>query len=323
MDNAGTLEVTLDSALTASQTVLSYTMERATPLTATKNEIYEKVHRELRRDADVDQGTGVVTGRTADDLLQFIGPAMKCGSFTPTNPNGGGSGVIIEGFDANDTNDLSFFDNGGTERTFPFVAAGNLVFNQLLVDDSDGEFYLYFRETTRTNMADGAVVGPTGDTYDLESPGSNLPALSVDDYLFVSGFAQSENNGLFVVTVVNTSTQDYTVRKVDGSDVGTAEASQTIDVDQDPYPSPDAVLVDDNADADIVGAINGLSVGFDFDYDNNVQGGRSSGTDANVVLIAAGLETAQVAVVKGLTITRATGLSFAVTAAQERNFSNP
>jgi hypothetical protein len=71
------------------------------------------------------------------------------------------------------------------------------------------------------------------------------------------------------------------------------------------------------------GAINATTVAFDFDYDNNVQGGRTAGTDAAVVLVAAGLEAAQVAVASGLTITRATGLSFSVTAATERNYSNP
>ncbi|MDX1493533.1 MAG: hypothetical protein R3253_05720, partial [Longimicrobiales bacterium] len=80
--------------------------------------------------------------------------------------------------------------------------------------------------------------------------------------------------------------------------------------------------VDNNAGADIAGAIGATSISFDFDYDNNAQGGRTAATDANVVLVAAGLETAQVAVVKGLTITRATGLAFAITAAQERNYSN-
>ena len=94
-------------------------------------------------------------------------------------------------------------------------------------------------------------------------------------------------------------------------------------MDENPYPSPQAIIVDDNAGADLVAAIAALTASFDFDYDNNVQGGRTAGTDANVVLVAAGLETAQVAVVKGLVISRATGLAFSITAAQERNFSNP
>lgn len=309
----------------ASGSNLSFTAQLATPVVATKNEIYEKVHRLLRQDVDIDSTDQVITGRTADDLLTFVGADLRAGEALPTNPNGGGSGVIIEGFDANDTNNLFFFDNTGTSRNFPFVAAGTLVFNQGLVDDTDGEYWLYFEYTTRTNLTDAAVVTPSGDTYDLESPGSNLPALSVNDHIFIpaGGFADEASNGLFIVEVVNVSTSDYTIRKLDGTAVGAVESGVTIDVDQNPYPSPDAIIVDNNAGADIAGAIGATAIAFDFDYDNNVQGGRTAATNAAVVLVAAGLETGQVAVAKNLTITRATGLSFSITSALERNYSNP
>jgi hypothetical protein len=320
VDNAGTLEITLTSALTATESNLSFTMERATPLTATKNEIYEKVHYQLRQDADIDETANIVTGRTADDLAVFVGPDIRFGSLSPTNPNGGGSGVIVEGFDANDTNNMFFFDNTGTSRNFPFVAAGTLNFSQTLVDDTDGEYWLFYEYTNRTTNSDIDTVTPSGDTYDLEG---TLGTYAVNDYLQISGFAQEANNGLFIVEAVNVSGSDYTVRKIDGSAVGTAETNQTVNVDENPYPSPDAIIVDDNSGADIAGAVNALSAGFDFDYDNNTQGGRTAATDANVVLVAAGLETGQVAVVKGLTITRSTGLSFSVTSALERNYSNP
>lgn len=215
---------------------------------------------------------------------------------------------------------MFFFDNTGTSRNFPFVAAGTLNFSQTLVDDTDGEYWLFYEYTNRTTNSDIDTVTPSGDTYDLEG---TLGTYAVNDYLQISGFAQEANNGLFIVEAVNVSGSDYTVRKIDGSAVGTAETNQTVNVDENPYPSPDAIIVDDNSGADIAGAVNALSAGFDFDYDNNTQGGRTAATDANVVLVAAGLETGQVAVVKGLTITRSTGLSFSVTSALERNYSNP
>lgn len=327
VDNAGVLEITLTVALTASETVLSFTIQRSSPVVATQNQIYEKVQYQLRQALDIDGTQNTVNGRTADELMDFIASNdVRFGEGAPANPNGGGSGVIAEGFDANDTNNMSFFDNGAVKRTFPFVAAGNIVVNQALVDDTDGEAWLYFQFTTRTNLTDAAVVGPAGDTYDLESPGSNLPTLAVNDHIFIpsTGFAQAANNGLFIVTAVNTVNQDYMVRKLNGQNVGTAESGQTIDVDQDPYPSPDAIVVDDNAGADIAFDISLLSTPFDFDYDNNVQGGRAAASDANVVLLAAGKETAQVAAVIGtFIITRATGLSFAITSQRERNYSNP
>ena len=323
VDNGGVLEITISGALTNSESSLSFTMERATPLTATAEEIYEKIQFQLRQDADIDETANVVNGRTADALLTFIGDSLNVGetdTSLPANPNGGGTGVIIEGFDSNDTNRMTFFDNIGVGRTFPFVAAGTINFNDNLQNDSGpAEFFMFYEFTRRTTNSDIDTVGPSGDTYDLEG---TLGTYIVGDYLRVSGFVQDANNGIFIVTVVNVSGSDYTVRRVDGQDVGTAETNQTVSVDENPIDSPQAILVQDNSSADITGVISGPSVAFDFDYDNNVQGGRTQGTDADIVIRAIGEDTAAFVEVFG-TITRATGLTFSVVAPLERNFSNP
>ena len=84
-----------------------------------------------------------------------------------------------------------------------------------------------------------------------------------------------------------------------------------------------AVLVDDNGGTDIAGLISAASsIAFDFDYDGNVQGGRTAGADANITLVAIGTNGAQYVVATG-TITRATGLNFTLTSALETNYSNP
>ena len=89
------------------------------------------------------------------------------------------------------------------------------------------------------------------------------------------------------------------------------------------FGSSTAVIVDNNAGTDIAGLVSGASsVAFDFDYDGNVQGGRTAGTDADVTLVAIGTNGAQYVVATG-TITRATGLNFTLTAPLERNYSNP
>jgi hypothetical protein len=323
VDSGGTLQITLTAAsLSITGSNESFTLDRATPLTATKNEIYEKIQYQLRQATDIDETGGTVIGKVAGPLAQFVGPDITFG-LGSTNPNGGGSGVIVEGFDANDTNNMFFVDNGGTSRNFPFVAAGTLNFNTNLTADSAPEYWLYYEYTAQTTATDGAVVGPSGAAYDLESPGSNLPALLVNDYIRVAGFANAQNNGLFRVTAVNVSTSDYSVIRVDGEAVGAAESAVTITVDENPYNSPDAIIVDNNAGADITGAASSASIAFDYDYDNNTQGGRTSGTNAACVLKAIGLELGQYVQVSGLTITRSTGLVFTATAALERNYSNP
>ena len=83
-----------------------------------------------------------------------------------------------------------------------------------------------------------------------------------------------------------------------------------------------AILVDDESGTDISGTIGGNStISFDFDYDGNTQGGRTAGTDANVTVVAIGLDTAQYVSAEA-TITRATGQNISLVAPLERNYSN-
>lgn len=314
--------ITISGTFTATESNISFTAQRQTPVVATKNEIYEKVQYLLRQAADIDSTDQTVNGKTADELMVFEGPDLICGKGIPTNPNGGGSGVIIEGFKPDDTNNLYFYDNTGTSRNYPFVSAGTLNFNPNLVTDSDPYYWLFFEYSTRTSLSDGAIVGPSANIADLESPGANLPSLSVDDFIKVDGFSNEVNNGVYIVTAVNTDQQDYTVRKLDGETL-VAESGASIDVDENPIGSDGAIIVDNNAGSDIAGDITAAQISFDFDYDNNNQGGRTPATDASVILIAIGLETGQYVISSAFTITRATGLSFSVTAALERNYSNP
>jgi len=314
-NTASTITVT---GTIASATDISFTAQLATPIVATRNEIYERVQYQLRQAADVDDTDQVINGKTTDALLAFVGADLKIGDGIPTNPNGGGSGVIIEGFDSNDTNNLYFTDNVGTEYTYPFVAAGTFTFSQTLVDDTDGEYWLYFDRTVRTSSVNVVTANNTGSSMDIVH--ADLPVYVVGDYLRIGGFADADNNGLFIVVTENVSSSDYEVRKVDGTAVGVAADTGTILVDEHPYPSPDALIVQNNdGPTNLAADINSTSIGFNFDYDNNSQGGRTTGV-ANVVLVAAGAEAAQVAVVKGLQITRATGLAFSITSPLERNY---
>lgn len=89
------------------------------------------------------------------------------------------------------------------------------------------------------------------------------------------------------------------------------------------YGTASGILVDDNDDISISGAIGGSpSVSFTFDYDGNAQGGRTAGSDASVTIIALGLDTAQfVSTVQ--TIARTKTNDFSIVSALERNYDNP
>lgn len=238
-NTANTITVT---GTLASGSNLSFTAQRATPVVATLQEIYEKIQYQLRQNSDIDATDQTVTGKTADLLAEFVGSTLKLGTFLPTNPNGGGSGVIVEGFRVSDTNDLVFTDNGGVERSYPFVASLTLNFGANLVADASAKYWVYF---------------------------TTLPGSSND------------------------------------------------------YGESGAIIVDDNDGVDMADDISAQSsVTLSFNYDGNVQGGRTAGTDAGITVVAIGLATGQYVRSTG-TIARSTSNSVSLTASLERNYQNP
>lgn len=195
---------------------------------ASLENIYEKIQFLLRQNYDIDTGSNFVTGKVTGEALDFIGDNLRTRK-----------GVYIEDFLTTETNRLQFTDISGEVRTFPFVAAGTITFNNNLQNDTDAKYWMFF---------------------------SSVPS---GDYGTISG-----------------------------------------------------VIVDDNNDNDITGFVNGqASVTFDFDYDNNVQGGRTAATNAPVTLVAIGLSTGQYVSVEG-TISRSSANSFNLIAPFERNYLN-
>lgn len=304
--------------------------------TATAQEIYNWGQRQLRQTSDINSdalgspnqdGFGTVNGQPAMDLFDYVGTTLRTRG-----------GVLLRDFDANDTNAIELSDitvGGGldqdnvpvttTIRTFPFVAAGTLVFSQNLVDEADVDtiYKMFFQYTTRDTGTDIAVTAASGDTATLTSTSTDFTTnFANTEYMQVSGFTTNTvNNGIFQLNGVPTSTT-CPVRKVNGETLINETAGDSVNLDNDPYDSPDAIIVDDNSATDITGQITASSIAFDFDYDNNVQGGRTAATDAPVAVISQGKGGAQW--VDGLfTITRAVGLSFPLNAPDERVYANP
>lgn len=206
----------------------------------TAEEIYEFVQWSLRRTTDIDADAGTVIGKTADALLRFTGDALS--TLTATNADGGGTGVYIDNFLTADTNRLSFTDNLGIARVYPFVAVLTLNFGANLVADASARYWVYF---------------------------TTLPGA--------------------------------------GNDFGESGA----------------LLVDDNAAADMTGDVSASpSIQHTFNYDGNVQGGRTAGTDADITAVAIGLTTGQYVKATG-TIQRSTSNSVSLVAALERSYQNP
>jgi hypothetical protein len=85
------------------------------------------------------------------------------------------------------------------------------------------------------------------------------------------------------------------------------------------YDTASAGLVNNNSGNPISGDISQASITFDFDYTNNNQHGRTADTNAPIQVVAMGLSGAEW-IVAPFTITKATGLTFPVNAATERNY---
>jgi hypothetical protein len=109
----------------------------------TAEEIYEAVQSLLRKNSDIDSGAGDVTGKLADELLSFVGDTLVTST-----------GVFIDDFQSIDINRIEFFDVTGTKRTFPFVAAGVINFNQNLVDDGAAIYKMFYTSDFGSASAD-------------------------------------------------------------------------------------------------------------------------------------------------------------------------
>lgn len=106
--------------------------------TATAEQIYEYVQWQLRLTSDIDTGAGDKTGKVTRDLLRFVGDTL----YTLYDSVEGG--VFIDNFNSADTNRIVFADNTGTNRTYPYTAAGSVSFNPYLVSDGVNSKYAVF-----------------------------------------------------------------------------------------------------------------------------------------------------------------------------------
>ena len=121
----------------------------------TTQQIYEFVQYSLRQDSNIDSNDNIttgVTGSVAEELLEFVGSNLKTKLQTDVGGTGNG-GVYISNFRSVDTNNLTFVDDTGTERTFPFLASGVISFNTNLVNDSDAIFRMFFTSGFGTDAA--------------------------------------------------------------------------------------------------------------------------------------------------------------------------
>lgn len=218
---------------------ISFTLQRAAPVAASLQQIYTKVQYQLRQNSNINglASAGAVIGKTAAILLNFVGSALKAGFFAPINPNGGGTGVTIQGYAAADVNSFTSYDNTAATRDYPFASAGTISANAVLV---------------------GA-----GSSYRLI----------------------------------------FTAPPGAGNDYGEAGA----------------ITVNDAAGSPVTGTISAGVISFTYDYDGNVQGGFTGGTDRPVTLVGIKPGTGKFVVATG-SLTRSKAIALSLVAEQDRAY---
>jgi hypothetical protein len=300
-------------------------------------EIHSWAQWKLRQTGDINDDVngdtfGTVYGNIALPFTDFIGDTLH------TKP-----GVFIDNYDTNDKNDIRMWDitidpgdsSGGldseyapklsTEREFPFVAAGNLVFSQNFVDEVDNttRYTMYFQYIRSDAVSDLKVSGVTGNngTLDWTGDAGALDHLQSGDYIIISGLTtETANNGIWSITGTPSS-NTVTATKFDGTAPANEATGDSCTVQENPFETPGAVIVDNNAGTDIDNEISAASIGFDFDYTNNNQEGRSADSDAPVYVVAIAYDGAQY-VIASHTITKSTGQNIPINAVDELNYEN-
>ena len=213
---------------------------------------------------------------------------------------------------------------GATTRTI-----GGVSYNFSIIVDGNGgttqqiyEFVQYsLRQPTDIDAGAGTQVGQLADSL-MSFAGDTLKTttgVAIDDFQ-----ASDRNNLVFTDTggtertfpFLSTGALSFNANLVDDSD------SIYRMFFASGFNTGSAIIVADNSGTDISGTVGGSSsAAFDFDYDGNNQGGRTPGTDADVIVVAIGLDGAQY-VSATATITRATGQNISLVAPLERNYDN-
>lgn len=104
--------------------------------------IYQSVQYQLRQNEDVDRGVsspdGFILGKTADELLGFVGPTLVTTE-----------GVYIDSFNSQDNNDITLttfsnVDGSAITVEFDFVAQITINFGDNLIADGNSKYFLFF-----------------------------------------------------------------------------------------------------------------------------------------------------------------------------------
>jgi len=222
---------------------------------------------------------------------------------------------------------------GGTNRNFGIIINGN--------GGTAEQIYQFvqwsLRRTTDINAGAGSLVGKiadellvfVGDTLKTKAstnPEGGGTGVFIDNYqtIDVNRLVFVDNTGTErTFPFVAALTINFGANLIADPDAKYWVYFTTLPGAGNDFGESGAIIVDDNSGADMAGNVSGASsVTKTFNYDGNVQGGRTAGTDAAITVIGIGLGGSQ-HVKATATIGRSTSNVVALVAALERNYANP
>jgi hypothetical protein len=200
-DEAAVFPITDNTATTvtvtgtiASGSTMSFTLfppAKRNPV-ANLQEIYTKINYLLRQDSNINSASGSVNGKTAALLLNFVGSSLKCGFYTPTNSQGGGTGVLVQGLKSADMNSIVFYDNVPATREYPYASVGSINSNAVLTSGGTGYYRMYFTTlpgATNDYGESGAVTVEDADGNPITG------AISSGSIAFTFDYSNNEQGG--------------------------------------------------------------------------------------------------------------------------------
>ncbi len=170
-------------------------------------QVYEKVQYLLRQTTDIDEGSASLRGDTADELLWFVGDTLNTKS-----------GVFVDNVPTAYQNSIVFLDQGGTERNYPYAAAGTISFNNPLQGDANGIYRMFFTNDDAGDNAgddfgtDGAII--VNDNSGTPISGDISAASSIEfDYDYDGnvqrGAASAGNDAPVTLVAIGLDTAQY------------------------------------------------------------------------------------------------------------------
>lgn len=280
----------------------------------TTEQIYTFFQRQLRKNTDIDAGSGNKIGKVTKGVLNFIGDSLYTLLYTT------GEGTYIDDHQEIDRTRLYFTDDTGAVLQFPYAAILSLQFGDNLKADAEAMFWAFFTnddagtdEGRDYGTATAILVDTTSAvatihrarTSNIATIGTvSVHGLAIGNGIKISGVGGTGYNGNAIVLTVPDTTH-FTYANTGDNETETADTGGIIT-------------------RTMVGKISGASsVQFSYAYDTNIQrGSGSEGEDAPITVVAIGLETAQFVVATG-TILRSLANVVSLVAALERNYNNP